>query len=90
MTQAAIIIDMRLRVLRTLRRAARSHAAQAAFALANGAEGMRASFDSRRTNDSAAIDAVRMAIKSARVGHMEAEWLARHAHSAAHAPTQAP
>ena len=87
MTHAAIITDMRLRVLRTLRRAARSHAAQASFALAQGAEGMRACLEDR---DTAAIDAARRAIKSARVGRMESEWLARHAHSAPTAPTQAP
>ena len=73
-----------------LRRAARSHATQSAFALAQGAEDIRASFDSRCANDSAAIDAARRAIKSARVGRMESEWLARHVHTAAHAPVCAP
>ena len=75
--------------LRSLRRRARSHAAQTAFALAQGAEDIRAYLEDRAARNDESIRAARRAIKSARVGRAEHEWLARHAHSAAHAPTQA-
>ena len=73
MTRASIITDMRLRILRTLRRRARSHAAQTAFALAQGAEIGRACLEDREARDTAAIDAARRAIKFARVSRMESE-----------------
>ena len=88
--KSAIATDMRLRVLRSLRRAARTHAAQTAFALAQGAEDMRASLEAREARDTAAIDSARRAIKSARVGRAERAWASRHAHSAANLPTQRP
>ena len=60
MTQASIITDMQIRVLRSLRRAARSHVAQTAFALANGAEDTQACLEDRVARDTAAIDAARV------------------------------
>ena len=90
MSKAAIITDMRIRVLRTLRRRARSHAAQSAFAIAQGMEDMRASLEARAARDDAAIEAARSAIKSARVGPLESEWAHRHAPRAPTAPTRSP
>lgn len=54
-----------------------------------GMEDLRASFEDRAVRDNEAIEAARRAVKSARVGRMESEWLARYACSAAHVPTQA-
>ena len=90
MTQAAIISDMRLRVLRARRRRARVNRANEAALIERAGEDMFAGFHARRANDSAAIRAARRAVKSARVGRMESEWAARHAYSAAHKPTRAP
>ena len=90
MSKASIITDMRIRVLRTLRRAARSHRKQEAHLLAQGAEVMQACLEAREARDTAAIDAARRAIKSARISRAEHEWASRRAHSAANLPTHAP
>lgn len=90
MSKAAAITDMRIRVLRTLRRTARTHRKQEAHLLAQGAEDMRACLEDREARDTAAIEAARMAIKSAHVGRLESEWAARRAHTAANSPTQCP
>lgn len=90
MSKASIITDMRIRVLRTLRRAARSHRRQEAHLLAQGAALMQACLEARAARDTAAIDSARRAIKSARISRAEHEWARRHAYSAAHAPVCAP
>lgn len=61
MTQASIITNVRLRVLRTLRRRARSHAAQSAFAISQGMEDMRTLFEDRAARNDESICAARRA-----------------------------
>ena len=67
MTQTSIITDMRVRVLRTLRRRAHSHAAQTAFALAQGAEDIRACLEDRAARNDESIRAARRTVKDTRI-----------------------
>lgn len=87
MTNAAErIIDYRLRVLSARYLRAKVNRMNEANLIERGAEGLECAGDRRRVRDGADIKAARMAIKRARVGRAEHEWLARLAHSAANSP----